>query len=178
MLVKTYFLYILGVLLAKAGCGAMHQDTTSGQELLLTMLHYKVPCVGESIQLCFKVKTKSGDTEFFYDAIEGFTYEWGYNYTLLVEKSQRDTTPADGSTTAYTLKKIVRKEKVASNETFELPLELDGQPLIKTKDGRCTYFGAIEIETGTRSCNELIQARSAVFRHDTTKQRLVLVVVR
>jgi hypothetical protein len=177
MLIKTYFLYFLSVLLAKAGCGAVHQNN-SGQELVLTILHYKVPCVGESIQLCFKVKKNGGDTEFFYDAIEGFTYEWGYNYTLLVEKKKRDNTPSDGSDAVYTLKKIIRKEKVPSTETFELSLELDGQQLIKTRDGHCTYFGAIEIDTGTHSCNDLSQARTAVFRHQGNNQQLELVATR
>lgn len=61
-------------------------DVRQNKELTLTIYHYKVPGVGEGAQLCYLVKKGSGSREIFYDQIEGFEYQWGYNYTITVEQ--------------------------------------------------------------------------------------------
>jgi len=47
-------------------------------------------------------------------AIEGFTYEKGYEYTLMVKRTTLANPPADGSSYVYALKKIVKRTKVSA----------------------------------------------------------------
>lgn len=178
MFLRVCCIGILSMLLIKAGCHEAYPSAAPGDIMQLQISHYKVPCVGDNVQLCFRIENNDGAPEFFYDAIKGFTYEWGYNYTLLVEKKLRQNPPAGASSLTYTLKKVLRKEKAASGTTFELPLHLNEQPLVETANDRCTYWGDVAIETGTRSCAELLQAQAAVFRHNNSKPGLVLVALK
>lgn len=175
MLLKVCCFYVLGVLFAKNGCGDVHQVKELKKETELKVYHYKIPCMGESAQLCFKVERASGETEAFYDAIAGFDYEWGYNYTIVVEEKTVQNVPADASSVTYKLKKVLKREKVAPEQTFELPLQIDGHRFIETKNGVCTFFETIIVETGSYSCSNLASAESAVFKHAGDKAGLVLV---
>ena len=57
-----------------------------------------VDCVGEGPQQCLQVKYQpEEDWQFFYNQIEGFDYEPGYRYTLLVERLEVQDPPAGGS---------------------------------------------------------------------------------
>jgi hypothetical protein len=51
----------------------------------------------------------NADWRNFYDAIEGFTYEPGYSYKLLVDVRDIPNPPADGSSRAYRLVLLVEK---------------------------------------------------------------------
>jgi len=149
--------------------------TRQNKELTLTISHYKVPGVGEGAQLCYLVKKGTGSKEIFYDQIEGFEYQWGYNYTITVEKKVNNAPMADASSLNYKLKKVLKKEKAPVAETFELRLRINDQDLVQTIKGKCSYFGEIEIQSGTTNCTNLARAQSAIFRHATNKQGLVLV---
>jgi hypothetical protein len=48
----------------------------------------------------------------FYNSIEGFTFEEGYRWRLEVERRRVPNPPADGSSVAYRLVRIVAKEQV------------------------------------------------------------------
>jgi hypothetical protein len=144
-----------------------------GSDTLLTISHYKAPGVGESVQLCYVVKKDNGNTQLFYDQIEGFEYQWGYNYTISVEKEINKAPMADASSFKYKLKKILKKEKVAAGETFELRTRVNEQNLVETKNGACSYLGEIEIKIGPYSCADLAKAQSATFRHADNKIVLV-----
>lgn len=88
-------------------------DTLMGSEeheLLLYVAPYTQECVGVDVQQCMLVKEHpEDDWEFFYDGIEGFTYEPGYNYSLLVGWREIDNPPADGSSRRYRLIRLVQK---------------------------------------------------------------------
>lgn len=77
----------------------------------------KVPCVGVAPAQCLQVhKGEHLDpTEWkvFFDSIEGFEFEPGYVYKLRVKEEKLDKTglPADASSMAYTLVKVLHKEK-------------------------------------------------------------------
>jgi hypothetical protein len=174
MILRLFCICTFGALLAHVICRKALQRPDS-TNITLRVYHYKVPCVGENVQLCFKVEKQIGTAEYFYDAIEGFRYEWGYDYTIIVERKSLKTGVADASTFTYTLKQVVKKEKVSPEETFELPLRIDDRPLIETSNGSCRYFGNIPIQTGTYSCSELVKASFGVFRHSVDNAGLLLV---
>ncbi len=67
-----------------------------------------VECVGEVPQNCMQVaEAVDGDYFFFYDQIEGFTFELGTTYVLDVLVEEVPDPPADASSLKYTLVNIV-----------------------------------------------------------------------
>ena len=89
--------------------------------------HYRVPCIGEAVQLCYVVKI--GDQaawEFFYDAIDGFTsYQWGHTYELAVVRQEVEHPPQDASSVRYILARIVSDEAVPADTEFSFTLRGD-----------------------------------------------------
>lgn len=61
-------------------------------------------CVGVSPQTCMVV-----DGNYFYDTIEGFDYEEGYDYKLYINKTARTDVPADANAYQYSLVRIQSK---------------------------------------------------------------------
>ena len=174
-MLKLCCLYIMGIVFAKSACTETHKQAAMATEVELKIYHYKVPCMGEAAQLCFKIERPGGGPEAFYDAIAGFEYEWGYNYTLLLTKTEIKNPAADASSFQYKLKKILKKEPAQGAETFELPLLIDDQRFIVFKRGKCCFFDTVEIETGRYSCAQMLAAQSAVFRHNKAKKGLIVV---
>lgn len=143
----------------------------------MTIQHYKVPCQGESVKLCYLVKTQGqADWEYFYDEIQGFDYEWGYVYTLEVNKTTIDNPPQDGSSIAIQLVKVLKKEAVAGS--FELPLNMDGTVLLENSSGDWTYFQQIPVLVSEALTTKLDKAQTGVFQHGDKKQSLTLLSVK
>lgn len=71
----------------------------------------RVPCQGFIPQDCLRVRERP-DTAwtFFYDSIEGFAFEAGFNYTIRVRVREIRNPPADGSSRAYRLLAVLTKE--------------------------------------------------------------------
>ncbi len=84
-----------------------------------------VDCVGVAPQTCLQVKTDPDhDYTLFYDNVEGFEYEPGYEYELRVLIEPVEDPPADASTLKYTLIEEVNKTPVEvpiAGETEEIP---------------------------------------------------------
>lgn len=81
----------------------------------MTVASQQGDCVGVAPMKCLLVK-KDGqaDWEFFYNSIEGFNYEPGYEYVLEVKAEKIENPAADQSSLKYTLVKVVSKtEKVS-----------------------------------------------------------------
>ena len=161
-LIRYPFVWL--ALLALVACSGT-SPTQSTKAMKWKVDHYKVPCVGEGIFLCYLLTREGGEREYFYDEIEGFDYEWGYTYEIEVEQSPVKQPMADASSFSYRLKQQLSKEKVAPETTFELPLSLDEQPLVTDENDACTYLGGISIDTGDLSCADLVNNQSGVFRH-------------
>ncbi|WP_051285130.1 DUF4377 domain-containing protein [Aequorivita capsosiphonis] len=77
----------------------------------------RADCTGVGPMKCFQ--TQESDTldpegwQLFYAGIEGFSYQPGYIYKLLIKKEKLDpaTVPADASSIKYTLVKVLEKNK-------------------------------------------------------------------
>jgi len=71
-----------------------------------------VDCEGVAPQKCMLIKEKIvDDWSNFYDNIEGFTYEEGYEYLLNVKIKKINNPPADGSSFKYILIEVFEKKK-------------------------------------------------------------------
>jgi hypothetical protein len=171
MIARIFYSCIAGILFTGCAMASINPDTNT----VFTIYHYKAPGVGESVQLCYVIKKNNGDRQLFYSQIEGFDYQWGYNYTISVEKKMNKAPMADASSFTYRLRKVLKKEKVAAGETFELRTKINDQVLVENKNGICSYFGEIEIQTGSHSCADLAKAQSATFRHADNGRAIMLV---
>lgn len=72
-------------------------------------------CSGVGLRQCMRVRSDANaDWTLFYDGIEGFDYEAGYTYELLVTETPVKNPPADGSSIKTTLVEVVKKAAVAT----------------------------------------------------------------
>ncbi|MGJ7347302.1 DUF4377 domain-containing protein, partial [Morganella morganii] len=74
-------------------------------------------CVGVAPMKCMKIK-ESPDTEweFFYQNIDGFTYEPGYQYRVSVKTTDVPNPPADAPNIRYQLISVLNKDPVPAKD--------------------------------------------------------------
>lgn len=85
-------------------------SNTEVQSKMLIVADHLENCVGVGPQSCMLVKENPDDEwTFFYDQIEGFDYEEGYTYELLVNEVPVANPAADASSIRYELKNIISK---------------------------------------------------------------------
>lgn len=82
--------------------------------------HYRAPCVGESAQLCLRVREVGQDWELLYDRIEGFAWDWGTTSVVTIEVTEVEDPPADASSLAYRLVSLEEARDVAPGTAFAL----------------------------------------------------------
>lgn len=132
-----------------------------------------VDCVGVAPQQCMQVKTNPDDEySLFYDQIEGFEFQEGFEYELQVLVEPVQNPPADGSALKFTLVEVVSQTPVTAEQpavgqlpveqelTLEGPtwlletyLNLEGQPTERLPETRVTInFAAGEVN-GSAGCN-------------------------
>ncbi len=69
-----------------------------------------VECQGEMVQRCMQVaQSEDGEYLYFYDAIDGFTFEEGTKYVIDVEITEVEDPPADASSLAYRLVEVIER---------------------------------------------------------------------
>lgn len=92
-------------------------SNTEVQSKMLIVADHLENCVGVGPQSCMLVK-ENPDEEwtYFYDQIEGFEYEEGYTYELLVDIIPVENPAADASSLRYELKNIISKTPTLVND--------------------------------------------------------------
>ncbi|MGB7337850.1 MAG: DUF4377 domain-containing protein [Phototrophicaceae bacterium] len=100
---------------------AQETDNTA-TETIIHVAPITQPCVGVAPQDCLVVRFEEEDyLSFFYDAIEGFDFEAGYEYTLSVRITEIDNPPADASSLQYELIDVLQQFPAdISNKLWEL----------------------------------------------------------
>lgn len=127
---KIALLVVGGVLAACAGTDASLESEQNNQSadllgppLQISMIvgPQLVDCVGEGPQECLQVKIDpQEDWQLFYSPIEGFDYQPGYRYTLLVEQLDVQDPPAGGSSLRYVLVDVLEKVEELQVDAAEL----------------------------------------------------------
>ena len=87
--------------------------SSEGMEKQIWLDSAKVDCVGVGPQQCYRIRERQSDEwEYFYQEIEGFDFEPGNIYQLLVRITKRDADPlpADASSLIYSLVTVISKE--------------------------------------------------------------------
>lgn len=89
------------------------QTESPGQRLRLVVGPTRLPCPGEPTKLCLEVRLAPGEPFQALDApIEGFAYEEGYEYELVVERQAMTTATAGGQGVGYRLVEVVSRHPV------------------------------------------------------------------
>ena len=119
-------------------------------------------CEGITAQTCMLIKeNKTDDWTYFYDAIEGFTYEKGYEYVLKVNISKIKNPPTDASSLVYKLVEIISKNKtLLPNTNMETNTSIYGKWMVtsinnfENKTEKSPFFVIKEGEiSGNTGCN-------------------------
>ena len=77
-------------------------------------------CVGVAPQKCMLVReSEEEEWSYFYSSIEGFTFEPGNSYKLLVQVTEVKDPPADASSLRYSLLEILSKEQTVQVDLFD-----------------------------------------------------------
>ena len=144
-------------------------NTINDSKLLLIADHLE-DCAGVSPQKCMLIKgSNADDWTYFYDQIEGFDYEEGYNYEIVVRKIAVKNPPADAASYKYVLKEIL--SKIASNEADPLlgnwkVITLDG--LEKVSINPTIKFDKTETKvSGFAGCNNYFSSYK-IKNHELT----------
>jgi len=119
----------------------------------------KVDCIGEGPQLCYLIKEDiDGDWTNFYGEIDGFEYEPGYNYEILVEKIKISNPMLDGPAFRYRLMKILQKHKTTGSILHDIWIaqSIEGQALKQISNRpRLELMPTQGNMIGFTSCNDI-----------------------
>ena len=76
----------------------------------------EVDCEGSGPRKCLLIKeTVDAEYKYFYDHIEGFEWEPGYEYELRIEVSKKESVPMDSSSLRYKLIEVVSKREAPND---------------------------------------------------------------
>jgi heat shock protein HslJ len=93
--------------------GLTEKPETEPVQMTLYFGPERVPCEGEGPQQCYQVREDpEGEWQLFYQEIDGFEWEPGYNYELQVNIYQVDNPPAGVSSLRYELIEVISKDPI------------------------------------------------------------------
>jgi heat shock protein HslJ/predicted small lipoprotein YifL len=97
----------------ESGTGADVAAQGNGQVITVFVGPEQVECEGVGPQLCLQVKLSPDEPyTLFYETIEGFDFQPGFEYELQVRVEQIENPPADASSLRYTLVQVVSQTPV------------------------------------------------------------------
>jgi heat shock protein HslJ len=129
-----------------------------------------------------------GDWRLFYDRIEGFDYEEGYEYELLVNEQEIEDPPADASSIKWTLVEVVSRAPALEGTKWVLDSYLsregvlvgvlpDTQISAEFQDGQVggnagcnSYFGGYELGDGSLEIGMLGMTEMYCFPEEVMDQ--------
>ena len=129
-----------------------------------------VECTGVALQRCYRIKENPDDAySLYYDPIEGFEHQHGYEYQLLVEVITVDNPPADASSIRYRLVRELGREAVqfirisapGESETID-----PAKPVTVRGTGRGLFEGNVVIRFEDLDGNPLVQVPTTMQQQD------------
>ncbi len=104
--------------------GAEPTPPAGGEIMTLYIGPALVECASVGANQCLQVKTSpDGDYQLFYDPIQGFDYEPGFDYEINVSRIEIENPPVDASNYQYNLVAVISKTPAVVAEADRLPLE-------------------------------------------------------
>jgi len=159
---------ILVVLFFMVSCATHNANKASkSNEYIYWVNSAKVPCKGVSAMQCLKVQKgdtlNSGEWQLFYSTIEGFYYQPGYIYKLIVseEKIEKEKVSADASPIKFKLVKVLEKQqdvRLRINDIWVL-ISINGEAVQQNNENKRQKTAQIEFNIaemrvmGNDGCN-------------------------
>ena len=179
---KLLKLMVIGLVALSTACSAIEfpdspveKTPLAENEVVYFVNSLRADCVGVAPMSCLQVQESEvqtqGEWQLFYSSIDGFSYEAGYIYKLLLKKEKipLEKVPADASSIKYSLIEILEKtvdiklrlndiwalESISGEEILlsegmqrpQLEIHLRDSRLIGT-DGCNSFFANIELVDG------------------------------
>jgi len=127
---------------------------------IIRINHHKAECEGYWVDQCLQYQ-EEGDTHwsYLYEEIEGFEFEWGHAYELLVEIEQTPAIEglAHQSTTVYRLSQIL-SDTHHIDESFVYSSRYPSTILTKQKDGIFALLDGKQISCNFEDCKSIESA--------------------
>ena len=103
------YLSILLIIVCSGYISMAINDNTTEKTLYISP--EMVPCVGVAPQMCLQVKENPNEKNYtyFYDSIEGFCYNPGFEYAIDVREEPVINPPADASSKKWILGEVITK---------------------------------------------------------------------
>lgn len=158
---KTIFMIIL-LSITGPGVASVQKTIVVGSAL--------VECTGVALQRCYRIKEDpEGAYSLYYDRIEGFEHQHGYEHQLLVEVITVDNPPADASSIRYRLVRELGREAVqfirisapGGSETID-----PAKPVTVKGTGRGLFEGNVVIRFEDLDGNPLVQVPTTMQQQD------------
>ncbi len=165
------------------------QIQPGGKEVTILLDHYRPPCVdrsGPQWRYILAMAESPYDFPYFYGAIEGFKYQWGHEYRLLVVQDEAPQSAA--SRYSYRLIKVLSDKKVGPQRRFSIPLKLPLNPPFLNVDesSNISLLGEVKITT----INAKLKARllrlleiaapmdsiDGDFKHDQKRENVITLI--
>ena len=117
----------VAIVVAASACNDGTGDGDGGSEAGLSkevfVAHFQAPCVGVGPRQCLMVRESAEDDwAMRYDPIDGFEYETGYDYRLMISETTDSDPPADASAIRWTLIEVLEKIPVATDGAGGKPM--------------------------------------------------------
>ena len=113
------------IVLAVAACSEGTGGPETGIEKEVLVAHFVSECVGVGPQQCLNVRESADDDwTLWYEPIDGFEHEAGYDYRLMISETHVADPPADASSIRWTLIEVLEKMPVE-------PGGADGNPILR-----------------------------------------------
>lgn len=123
-----WWLLLVTVVVATVGCEPLGRLLEPAQKTVYVGPE-KVDCAGEGPQTCYLVRENPDEQyDLFYDEIEGFEFEPGYEYELMVSEVTVEDPPAGGSALKWQLEEVVDKRPIPGIATEQLERGSDSEP--------------------------------------------------
>jgi heat shock protein HslJ len=133
------------------GCGGNDASETDGAEAgstdvggtkILYVAHHLADCVGVGPMKCMLVReTPDAEWTMFYDKIQGFEYEPGFDYELRIRTEDVPNPPADASSIRYILVEQVSKTPMSNEAGAGVDLVLGDWKLASFSEAVLTEAG-------------------------------------
>lgn len=153
----------LGTLvLSSVLCACQEESDADADIRTLSIDSNRFPCVSIFQHLCLLVEENaSGDSNLFYNTINGFQFTWGHRYELSVQVSELENPPADASSLVYELIDILsdKEDAIGTLYTYD-NVELLGNTF-SFDDGFYHFLGKTFQCADETNCNQLLAINSS-----------------
>lgn len=173
----------VSVQVSKTGLMAAGPLNDSRNWEFLTVMPSKLECEGYEITNCLVVMDSGGDEiTYFYDLIEGFDYEWGYEYKLMVDVVEIDSPLMDAPSVRYELINTVSKSDYLAGSTFDYIARYSHRGLEKRNASEYTMIDGEILQCDQSTCDtvgQLLEQQMSIvltLQHGPTPQALKTLV--